>query len=144
MPEDFIKDLIRWQGVYNDKNRTIRDDELQRNSRPEPGNNSETETEASQDSTSPRRKYKGNKNRQVRTAIKTTVKNLGLASQTVRVSMKDDDDDSSKSDDSDESTSSKLEEASHQHTTSKVGSLLRKKNRRQNGLDGRDHGTTRK
>ena len=46
-PEDVRKDLIRWRGIYNDKKRTIRIDEHQRNSRNESGNDSDAETEAS-------------------------------------------------------------------------------------------------
>ena len=103
-PEDVRKYLIRWRGIYNDKKSMIRVDKLQRNSRPEPRNDSETKTEASQESSRPRRKAKGNKNRRVKTARKTTVKNSSFPSQTIRVSMKDDDDES---DNSDESTSSK-------------------------------------
>ena len=135
--------MIRWRGIYNDEKRTIRVDKIQRNSQPEPGNDSETKTEASQESPMMIRKAKGNKNRQVKTTRKTTVKNSGLASQTVRVSMKDDDD-NSESDNSNESTSSKLEEASHRHNTSKVRSLLRKNNGRKKGSDGRNHGTNNK
>ena len=59
-------------------------------------------------------------------ARKTTVKNSGLANQTVRVSMKDEDNDS-ESKHSDKSTSSKSEEAS-QRNTSKVRLLTHKKN----------------
>ena len=99
--------------------------------------------EASQELTRPRRKAKGNKNRRLRTERKTTVKNLGLASQTVRVSMKDVDNDF-ECNDSDESTSSKSEETSYQHTASIVRSLLGKKNRRKDGPDGIYHGTKRK
>ena len=55
-----------------------------------------------------------------------TVKNSGLANQTVRVSMKYEDKDS-ESNHSNESTSSKSEEASKQNT-SKVRLLTRKKN----------------
>ena len=46
-PDGVRKDLIRWRGVYNDKKRTIRVDELQSNFRHESGNNSDAETEAS-------------------------------------------------------------------------------------------------
>ena len=55
-----------------------------------------------------------------------------------------DDDDNSESDNSDGSTSSKSEDASHRHNTSKVRSLLRKKNGRENGSDGRNRETTHK
>ena len=40
-PEDVRKDLIQWKGIYNDKKRTIRIDELQRNLRHESGNDSD-------------------------------------------------------------------------------------------------------
>ena len=82
-PDDVRKDLIRWRGIYNDEKRTIRVDELQRHSRQESGNNSDAETEASQESPRPRRKFKDNNNRRVKTARKTTVKNSGLENQTV-------------------------------------------------------------
>ena len=141
-PDDVRKDLIRWRVIYNDEKRAIRIDELQRNSRHEYRNNSYAKTEASQESPMPKRRLKDNINIRVKTARKTTVKNSGLANQTVRVSMKDEDDDS-ESDHSDESTSSKSEEAS-QRNTSKVRSLTRKKNGRKNGSNGRDHGTKRK
>ena len=49
-PEDVRKYPFRWRGIYNDKKRTIRIDELQRNSRNESGNDSDAETEASQES----------------------------------------------------------------------------------------------
>ena len=81
-------------------------EEFQKNSRKESGNDSDAETEASQESSRPRRKVKENNNRRVKTARKTTVKNSGLANQTVRVSMKDEDD-YSESENSNESTSSK-------------------------------------
>ena len=74
-PEDVRKDLIRWRGFYNDKKRTIRIDELQRNSRNESVNDSDAETEASQESPRLRRKVKENNNTQVKTAWKTAVKN---------------------------------------------------------------------
>ena len=64
------------------------------NSRNESGNDSNAETEASQESPRPRRKVKENHNRRVNTTRKTTVKNSGLANQTVRVSMKDEDNES--------------------------------------------------
>ena len=57
-PEDVRKYLIRWKGIYNDKKRTIRVNELQRNSRHESGNDSDAKTEASQESPRPRRKLK--------------------------------------------------------------------------------------
>ena len=138
-PDDVRKYLIQWRGIYNDKKKTIRVDELRRNPRHESGNESDAETEASQESPRPRRKVKDNNNRRVKTARKMTVKNSGLANQTVRVSMKDKDNDS-KSDHSDKSTSSKSEEASQQNT-SKLRSLTRKKNGGENGSNGRDHGT---
>ena len=125
-PEDVRKYHIQWRGIYNDKKRTIRVHELQRKSRHESGNDSDAETEASQESPRPRRKVKDNINRRVKTARKTTVKNSGLANQTVRVSMKDEDNDS-ESDHIDKSTSSNSEESSEQNT-SKVRSLTRKKN----------------
>ena len=125
-PDNVRKDLIRWRGIYNDKKRTIRVDELQRNSRHESGNGSDSETESSQDSPRPRRKVKDNNNRRVKTARKTTVKSSSLANQTFRVSMKDEDDDFD-SNHSDKSTSSKSEETS-QRNTSKVRSLTRKNN----------------
>ena len=83
-PKYARKDLFQWR-----QKRTISIDELQRNSRNEYGNNSDAETEASQESPRPRRKVKENQNRRVYTARKMTVKNSGLANQTVRVSMKD-------------------------------------------------------
>ena len=55
-PDDVRKDLIRWRGIYNDKKRTIRVDELQRNSRHESGNDSDADTEASQELPSLRKK----------------------------------------------------------------------------------------
>ena len=130
-PEDVRKDLIRCRVIYNNKKRTIRIDELQRNSRNESGNDSDAETEALQESPRPRRKVKKNNNRQVKTARKTTVKNSGLENQTVRVSMKDEDNES-ESKHSDESTSSKSEEAL-QRNTSKARLLARKKNGRKTG-----------
>ena len=62
------------EGIYNDKKRTIRVDEIQRNCRHEYGNDSDAETEASQESTRPRSKFKDNNNRRVKTARKMTVK----------------------------------------------------------------------
>ena len=106
------------EGNIQRQKRTIRVNELQRNSRHESGNASDAKTEASHKSPRPRRKVKDNNNRQVKTTRKRTVKNSGLANQTVRVSMKDEDNDS-KSDHIDESTSSKSEEAL-QRNTSKV------------------------
>ena len=82
--------------------------------------------EASQESPRTRRKDKENHNRRVNTVRETTVKNSGLANQTVRVSMKDEDN-KNEFEHSDKSTSSKSEEAS-QRNTSKVRSLTRKKN----------------
>ena len=82
------------EGNIQRKKRTIRVDELQRNSRHESGNGSDAETESSQESPRPRIKVRDNNNRRVKTARKTTVKNSALANQTVRVSMKDEDDDS--------------------------------------------------
>ena len=79
------------------------------------------------------KKIKDNNNRQVKTSSKTTVKNSGLPNQTVRVSMKYDNEDNSESDHSNEYTSSKLEEVSHRNT-SKLRSLLGKKNGRKTGL----------
>ena len=93
-PEDVRKYRIRWRVIYNDKKRTIRIDELQRNSRNESGNDSDAGTEALQESPRPRRKVKENHNRRVNTARKSTVKNSGLENQTVRVFMVDEDDDS--------------------------------------------------
>ena len=81
-------------GIYNDKKRTIRSDELQRNPRNKSGNDTDAETEASQESPRPRIKVKENNNRRVKTARKTNVENPGLANQTVRFSMKDEDNDS--------------------------------------------------
>ena len=130
------------EGNVQRQKRTIRIDELQRNSRKESGNGSDAETEASQESPRPRRKVKENHNRRVNTARKTTVNNSGLSNQTVRVSMKDKDGDS-KTWQSDKSTSSKSEEAS-QRNTSKARSLTCKKNGGKNGSNGRDHGTKRK
>ena len=69
-PEDVRKDLIRWRGINNDEKRTIRIDELQRNSRNESENDSDAETEASQESPRPRRNVKENNNRRVNTARK--------------------------------------------------------------------------
>ena len=57
-PEYVRKDLIRWRVIYNYKKRTIRIDELQRNSRNESGNDSDAETEASQESSRPREKLR--------------------------------------------------------------------------------------
>ena len=74
-PDDVRKDLIRLRGIYNDKKRMIRVDELQRNSRHESGNDSDAKTEASQESPRPRIKVKDNNNRRVKTARKTTVRN---------------------------------------------------------------------
>ena len=119
------------EGDLQRQKRTIRVDELQRNSGHESGNDSDAETEASQESPRPRRKVNDNNNRRVKTARKTTVKNSGLANQTVRVSMKDEDDDS-ESKHSDGSTSSKSEKAS-QRNTSKARSLTHKKNGRKTG-----------
>ena len=82
------------EGNVQRQKRTIRIDELQRNSRNEYGNDSDAETEVSQESPRPRRKVKENHNRRVNTARKTTVNNSGLSNQTVRVSMKDKDGDS--------------------------------------------------
>ena len=110
------KDLIRWRGIYNNKKRTIRIDEPHRNSRNESGNDSDAEAEASQESPRPRRKVKENNNRRVKTARKTTVKNSGLANQTVRVSMKYEDN-YFESKHSDESTFSKSEEALQRNTS---------------------------
>ena len=76
-PEYVRKDLIRWRGIYNDKKRMIRVNELQRNSRHKSGNESYAETEASQESPRPIRKVKEDNNRRVKTARKTTVKNSG-------------------------------------------------------------------
>ena len=116
------------EGNIQRQKKTIRVDEIQRNSIHEYGNGSDAEIEASQDSPWPRRKVKDNNNRRVKMKRKMTVKNSGLANQTVRVSMKDDDNDS-ETDNSDKSTSSKSEEASKRNT-SKVQSLTRKKNGR--------------
>ena len=77
-PDNVRKDLIRWRGIYNDKKRTIRVEELQRNSRPEPRNDSETETEASHESPRPRRKFKVNKNRRGKTTNKKNREELGF------------------------------------------------------------------
>ena len=115
-PENVRKDLIRWRGIYNDEKRMLRINELQRNSRNESGNDSDAKTEASQESPRLRRKVKENHNRRVNTVRKTTVKNSGLANQTVRVSMKDEDD-NSESKHSDKSNSSKSEEASQRNTS---------------------------
>ena len=82
------------EGDLQRKKRTIGIDELQRNSRNESGKDSDAETEASQESPRLRRKVKENHNRRVNTARKTTVKNSGLANQTVRVYMKDEYDNS--------------------------------------------------
>ena len=119
----------------------IRIDELHRNSKNEYENDSDAKTEVPKESPRSRRKVKENNNRRVKTARKTTLKNTGLANQTVRVSMKDEDNDS-KSKHSDKLTSSKSEEAS-QRNTSKLRSLTRKKNNRKKGFNQRDHGTKR-
>ena len=62
-PDDVRKDLIRWRRIYNYEKRTIRVDELQRNSRPESGSDSDAEAEASKKSQRLRRKVKENNNR---------------------------------------------------------------------------------
>ena len=67
-PEDVRKYHIQWRGIYTDEKRTIRVDELQRNSKHNSGNGSDAETEASQESPRPRRKVRENNNRRVKTA----------------------------------------------------------------------------
>ena len=57
-PEEVRKDFIQWRGIYNDKKRTIRIDNLQRNSRHESENDSGAETEALQVSQRPKKKLR--------------------------------------------------------------------------------------
>ena len=120
-PDNIRKDLIRWQGIFNNEKRTIRINELQRISKPKSGNNSETKTDISQDPLKPRQKpaINQNKNIQIKTVRKTSVKNSGMASQTIGVSMKDEDD-GSKTDESNGSISSKEEDAPPQDNTSRI------------------------